>query len=750
MYMYARLMYYTYRISDTTESANYNSDEPQTSTEGCTVCCQLDHPFHPDSSQIAHTQRQQGKQVRGVCCVWFEKFKWLTFCLRTNKVYCFYCRANSKSVPAARQKGDDAFTVQGFCNWKKATDKFKQHECSHFHINSCEDYHNSQQPSIISQLNVQLRNDQDQHRKALLKQLSLLKYLMRQGLATRGHIEDEGNLMQLLKSTAHNDTALKKWLEDGKYLSHEIINEQMQLMAHYVLRGMLSNIHKSKFFSVICDETQDVSCKEQLCISIRWVDDDYDIHEDLVGMHKVDTTDAETLVTVIKDCLIRCSLPLNNLHGQAYDGASNMAGKLTGVGKRILNDYPKAHFVHCMAHSLNLCIQDVGSNCTCIREALSVTSELAKVIRASPKRLALFEKIQLEIAPGSPKLKPLCPTRWTVRTEAINSVIKNFSVISSELEQLSQEGTGEIRSKACGLLALMEKFSVYFGLKLSHVVFAISEQLSTTLQSKDLTAQEAVKAVDMALEFFNRQRNNASFDDLYEQTVEESKNLTDPPALPRIRRVPKRIDSGSQAHTFASPKELYRKLYFEVIDIVINELRKRFQHPSFAMLQHMESLMLTSINGGKVNPSESFCSMYSEDIDIDKLKMQLSLLPDLLRTANNEMSGHGVPIRKVTSIRTVIDLMNSNTLTKSLLSQVDTLLRIYLTIPLSTSTAERAFSTLRRLKNYLRSTMTQERLNHAIILHTHKGMTDEIDLKQIATDFVNKNERRRNYFGQYD
>ena len=68
MYMYARLMYYTYRISDTTESANYNSDEPQTSTEGCTVCCQLDHPFHPDSSQIAHTRGRQ-TSTRSVLCV---------------------------------------------------------------------------------------------------------------------------------------------------------------------------------------------------------------------------------------------------------------------------------------------------------------------------------------------------------------------------------------------------------------------------------------------------------------------------------------------------------------------------------------------------------------------------------------------------------------------------------------------------------------------------------------------------------
>lgn len=56
---------------------------------------------------------------------------------------------------------------------------------------------------------------------------------------------------------------------------------------------------------------------------------------------------------------MRCSLPLSNSHGQAYDGASNMAGHVTGVAKRVLDEYPKAHFVHCMAHCLNLCLQDM-------------------------------------------------------------------------------------------------------------------------------------------------------------------------------------------------------------------------------------------------------------------------------------------------------------------------------------------------------------------------------------------------------
>ena len=55
------------------------------------------------------------------------------------------------------------------------------------------------------------------------------------------------------------------------------------------------------------------------------------------------------------------------------------------------------------------------------------------------------------------------------------------------------------------------------------------------------------------------------------------------------------------------------------------------------------------------------------------------------------------------------------------------------------------FSTLRQLKNYLRSIMTQERLNHVMVLHTHKDHTDNINLLEIAKEFVSFNYRRINF-----
>ena len=202
---------------------------------------------------------------------------------------------------------------------------------------------------------------------------------------------------------------------------------------------------------------------------------------------------------------------LANCRGQAYDGAANMSGCINGVAQRILNEQPKAHYMHCAAHSLNLCLQDCGTKCKSVRDALSITTEISSIIRSLPKRWAQFRHLQDELNPGTPGLKPLCPTRWTVRTESLHAVIKNYSLIIKELDVISEEAKGDSARKSLGIVALMDKFSTYFGLKVSFMVFSAMEQLSKTLQYRDINAQEVLSSVRMANNFLKRQRSDPAF-----------------------------------------------------------------------------------------------------------------------------------------------------------------------------------------------------------------------------------------------
>ena len=119
------------------------------------------------------------------------------------------------------------------------------------------------------------------------------------------------------------------------------------------------------------------------------------------------------------------------------------------------------------------------------------------------------------------------------------------------------------------------------------------------------------------------------------------------------------------------------------------------------------------------------------------------MLPDLVHTVNEQCH---LGIKKVILIRTICEVLNSGHHTKVMLNEVHQLLRIYLTVSMITATAERTFLTLRHLKNYLCSTMTQKRLNNLIILHTHKDRTDNLDLCAVSCDFASANDHHRWFF----
>ena len=78
-------------------------------------------------------------------------------------------------------------------------------------------------------------------------------------------------------------------------------------------------------FCIGSDEATDTTNQEHHSLSIRWVDERYEIHEDFIGLVYVPDITAATLTSNIKDILVHCSLPI----------ASNMMGRLRGVAEQI-------------------------------------------------------------------------------------------------------------------------------------------------------------------------------------------------------------------------------------------------------------------------------------------------------------------------------------------------------------------------------------------------------------------------------
>ena len=106
------------------------------------------------------------------------------------------------------------------------------------------------------------------------------------------------------------------------------------------------------------------------------------------------------------------------------------------------------------------------------------------------------------------------------------------------MEEINTTGHDEYTLKAGGFLRQLQLFSTYFGLKLCMAIFAPTEQLSRTLQSKDIAVQEARDAALVTENFLRRQWTDTAFEDFYKAVIAASENLTDEPVLPRQRKLP--------------------------------------------------------------------------------------------------------------------------------------------------------------------------------------------------------------------
>lgn len=74
---------------------------------------------------------------------------------------------------------------------------------------------------------------------------------------------------------------------------------------------------------------------------------------------------------------------------------------------------------------------------------------------------------------------------------------------------------------------------------------------------------------------------------------------------------------------------------------------------------------------------------------------------------------------------------------------VETILKIILTLPVSNASAERSFSALKRVKNYLRTTLTEEHLNSLSILAIESTAFDKLDYDIVINDFIDKKCRKK-------
>ena len=186
----------------------------------------------------------------------------------------------------------------------------------------------------------------------------------------------------------------------------------------------------------------------------------------------MDSLSAESILTSILTHLSKIGVDFQKLVGQGYDGASTMAGHLSGVQKRIRDKYPRAIFVHCASHSLNLVIND-QSKVLIIRNTCAVIRETIHFFRESHKRRA---SLGINIPLFS-------PTRWSEKYKSIRIFKCNFMRILDALGFLMSNGSSQTRAKAFSLKSALEKSGVTYDVCLFAQYSSLTEPLARKLQT---------------------------------------------------------------------------------------------------------------------------------------------------------------------------------------------------------------------------------------------------------------------------
>lgn len=212
------------------------------------------------------------------------------------------------------------------------------------------------------------------------------------------------------------------------------------------------------------------------------------------------------------------------------------------------------------------------------------------------------------------------------------------------------------------------------------------------------------------------------------------------PELPRKRKAPKRFEVGAgESHFPTTVEEHYRRYYFEVLDLIINSIKQRFDQPGYRMYQHLESLLLKASNQETFDEDlREITQFYGTDIEGSMLRIQ-----------SQTLATHFKDKSQVTLQDIVAYFKELSPPERQIYSEVLTILNLVLVNPSTNSVSERSFSAMRRIKTYLRSTISQQRLNNIMVLHIHKDKTDKLSLIDVANEFVNS-EHRLSYFGKFD
>ena len=410
---------------------------------------------------------------------WFETYDFLHYVQERDIVICFPCTKTLQNRKFRNSlKIEPAFTNIniGFCKWKKAIEKFNDHKNSRQHKLALEvQLFSKGQDSISAKRDASIMDSQQQWRV-----ITSLKFLGECALPIRAHVTDSGLLYNLMKLQSTDSTSLANCLSSNRleYMSADIQNEIIKLMAHDVQSRIATEIQNCNYFIICSDGTTDITGQEQLSVILRCVDSDFTINEYFLGSVTMSLTTGEKNASAIMDVLLRLNIDIGYCCAQVYDRAANMTGIHNGVKSRILDIVPEALFVYCKNHGVNLDLQHAIECSRWTYDPMQYLNYQSNFIRDSRKRFELVKKLHKELYPGdelhSAVRRPACPTRWVLRRSLLSATRDEYDVLLQAMHYLAETADAKTAATAWGIEMKLTHFETLLSI---HLLIPISAEV---------------------------------------------------------------------------------------------------------------------------------------------------------------------------------------------------------------------------------------------------------------------------------
>ncbi|XP_021963479.1 uncharacterized protein LOC110858902 [Folsomia candida] len=388
---------------------------------------------------------------------------------------------------------------------------------------------------------------------------------------------------------------------------------------------------------------------------------------------------------------------------------------------------------------------DCASVMSDIKEVIGLIQAIYNYQSQSVRRSEYFKDAQAMI--GYDKILELpksCDTRWSSQKNGISYFHNRLDSVILALENISENGKPADLAECKGFLHQLKSFRTLLLIVILDQVLGHTNALSEYLQCSDLVYTRAINLCEATITTLSEMRNELMFNDLWKSAEALSHKVfvevPDPNCVPvskRRKTVRSKylIDSfvcattGSRCTEAGTIEQELRGVYYEVLDRFIQEMKRRLMDYSEILrgLSASDPLNEDFLNAEKVL---NFCASFIRfNFNVDSLKAQLPVARNLIKAEK---------IDRTTKCYEYLQFMSDG------FPDLIKYFALVLTFPVSSATAERSFSTLNRVKSFLRTTMQETRTSSLTILSTNRDLSSKLrENPMIVVDEFGKNPKRR-------